>query len=162
MTDLAPVQEQSRIKSLDVVRGFALLGILPVNAAFFAAPFQAAQNPLLAPIAIDASSLWSWLVMHVLFEFKMITLFSMLFGASIYLVGGERSDKGRGAVLHRRHADFAQAAVEPLEVRVEPVGASAVDRQHFVDAVPEQEAAVEWRDVRLRQRQQATIQPDQR
>ena len=47
MTDLAPVQEQSRIKSLDVVRGFALLGILAVNAAFFAAPWQAAQNPLL-------------------------------------------------------------------------------------------------------------------
>lgn len=102
MTDLAPVQEQSRIKSLDVVRGFALLGILAVNAAFFAAPFQAAQNPLLAPIAIDESTLWSWLVMHVFFEFKMITLFSMLFGASIFLVGGERSDKDRGRVLLRR------------------------------------------------------------
>jgi uncharacterized protein len=102
MTDLAPVQEQSRIKSLDVVRGFALLGILAVNAAFFAAPFQAAQNPLLPPIAITESTLWSWLVMHVFFEFKMITLFSMLFGASIYLVGGERSDKDRGKVLHRR------------------------------------------------------------
>jgi uncharacterized protein len=104
MTDLAPVQEQSRIKSLDVVRGFALLGILAVNAAFFAAPFQAAQNPLLPPIAIDASTMWSWFLMHVVFEFKMITLFSMLFGASIYLVGGERSDKDRGGVLHRRLA----------------------------------------------------------
>lgn len=104
MTDLAPVQEQSRIKSLDVVRGLALLGILAVNAAFFAAPFQATQNPLLAPIAIDQSTLWSWFVMHVFFEFKMITLFSMLFGASIYLVGGERSDKDRGKVLHRRLA----------------------------------------------------------
>jgi uncharacterized protein len=104
MTDLAPVQEQSRIKSLDVVRGLALMGILAVNAAFFAAPFQAAQNPLLGPTAINESTLWSWFIMHVFFEFKMITLFSMLFGASIYLVGGERSDKERGKVLHRRLA----------------------------------------------------------
>lgn len=102
MTDLAPVEEQSRIKSLDVVRGLALLGILAVNAVFFAAPFQAAQNPLLAPIAVTDDTLWSWLVTHVFFELKMITLFSMLFGVSIYLVGGERSDKDRGKVLHRR------------------------------------------------------------
>ncbi len=102
MTDLAPVQEANRIKSLDVVRGFALLGILAVNAAFFAAPFQAAQNPLLEPIAVSESTLWSWFVMHVVFEFKMITLFSMLFGVSIFLVGGERSDADRGKVLHRR------------------------------------------------------------
>ena len=102
MTDLAPVQEANRIKSLDVVRGFALLGILAVNAAFFAAPFQAAQNPLLEPLAVTPDTLWSWFVMHVFFEFKMITLFTMLFGASIYLVGGERSDKDRGQVLRRR------------------------------------------------------------
>lgn len=102
MTDPAPVQEESRIKSLDVVRGLALLGILAVNAAFFAAPYQAARNPLLPPLDVDASTIWSWLVMHVFFDFKMITLFSMLFGASIYLVGGETSDRARGQVLHRR------------------------------------------------------------
>jgi len=42
MSDVAPVQEQSRIKSLDTMRGFALLGILAVNAAYFTAPWQAA------------------------------------------------------------------------------------------------------------------------
>lgn len=104
MTDLAPVQEANRIKSLDVVRGFALLGILAVNAAFFAAPFQTAQNPLLEPLAVTPDTLWSWFVMHVFFEFKMITLFSMLFGVSIFLVGGERSDTDRGKVLRRRLA----------------------------------------------------------
>lgn len=102
MSEPAPVAEGRRIKSLDVVRGLALLGILAVNAAYFAAPMQAAQNPSLAPIAIDDGSAWSWFVMHVFFEFKMITLFSMLFGASIYMIGGERSDKERGAVLRRR------------------------------------------------------------
>lgn len=100
--DVAPVTEQRRIKSLDVMRGFAVLGILIVNAAFFAAPWQASQNPTLAPLAIDAGSLWAWLTMHVFFEFKCITLFSLLFGASLFLVGGERTDAARGAVLRRR------------------------------------------------------------
>jgi uncharacterized protein len=102
MTDLGPVQADSRIKSLDVMRGFAVLGILIVNAAFFAAPWQTSQNPLLPPLDVNEATLWSWFVMHVFFEFKCITLFSLLFGASIYLVGGERSDKDRGKVLRRR------------------------------------------------------------
>ncbi|MEZ5958757.1 MAG: DUF418 domain-containing protein [Hyphomonadaceae bacterium] len=102
MSEVAPVQEQSRIKSLDTMRGFALLGILAVNAAFFAAPWQAAFNPLADPLAVTDQTMWSWWVMHTFFEFKCITLFSMLFGASIYLVGGERSDAARGVVLRRR------------------------------------------------------------
>jgi uncharacterized protein len=102
MSDVAPVSEQSRIKSLDVMRGFAVLGILAVNAAFFAAPWQTGFNPTIPPLDVDQSTLWSWLVMHVFFEFKCITLFSMLFGASIYMVGGERADKERGGVLVRR------------------------------------------------------------
>ena len=102
MSEVAPVRETDRIKSLDVMRGFAVLGILIVNAAFFAAPWQTSQNPLLPPLDVNDQTLWSWLVMHVFFEFKCITLFSILFGASIYMVGGERSDAERGAVLRRR------------------------------------------------------------
>lgn len=102
MTDVAPVQEQSRIQSLDVIRGFALLGILAVNAIFFAAPWQAAQNPLLPPMDVTEQTLWTWFAVHVFFEFKCITLFSMLFGVSIYLVGGDKTDKARGGVLTRR------------------------------------------------------------
>jgi len=102
MTDVGPVEVQSRIKSLDVMRGFAVLGILIVNAALFAAPWQTLQNPLLAPLAVDQSTMWSWFIIHTFFEFKCITLFSLLFGASIYMVGGETSDKERGGVLTRR------------------------------------------------------------
>jgi len=99
---IGPVQTGDRIKSLDVMRGFALLGILAVNAAYFAAPWQAGVYPTVPPLDVNDQTLWSWLVMHVFFEFKCITLFSMLFGASIYMIGGERSDKSRGAVLRRR------------------------------------------------------------
>ncbi len=100
--EVAPVKTVDRIMSLDVMRGFALLGILAVNAAFFAAPWQAAFDPTLPPLAVNDETMWSWWMMHTFFEFKCITLFSMLFGASIYMVGGERSDKSRGAVLRRR------------------------------------------------------------
>ena len=102
VAEVAPVKAVDRILSLDVMRGFALLGILAVNAAFFAAPWQAAFDPTLPPLAVNDDTMWSWWVMHTFFEFKCITLFSMLFGASIYMVGGERSDKSRGAVLRRR------------------------------------------------------------
>lgn len=91
-----------RIEHLDVLRGLAILGILIVNAPFFAGTWQSAFLPSVPPLAVDQNTLWSWLVMHVFFEFKMITLFSMLFGVSLYLVGGERSDKEKGAQLRRR------------------------------------------------------------
>jgi uncharacterized protein len=92
-----------RIESLDLLRGFAILGILIVNAPYFASVWQAAILPNSVPhMAVDESSLWSWLVMFTFFEFKCITLFSMLFGVSIYLVGGERSDKEKGKQLRRR------------------------------------------------------------
>lgn len=97
-------QKSARIKGLDVVRGFALLGILAVNAGYFAAPYQSVINPTLPPIAIAPETAWAWMVMHVFFELKMVTLFSLLFGASIYLVGGETHDAERGAVLRRRLA----------------------------------------------------------
>lgn len=99
---IAPVEDAQRIKTLDVLRGLAILGILAVNAPFFSAPWQTALNPTLEPLAIKASNAWSWFVPHVFFEVKFITLFSLLFGASLYLVGGERSDLERGKVLRRR------------------------------------------------------------
>ncbi|MGE0045256.1 MAG: DUF418 domain-containing protein [Hyphomonadaceae bacterium] len=98
------MSQADRIQSLDVLRGLAVLGILAVNAAYFAAPWQTGVNPSLPPLAVTGETLWSWYAMHVFFEMKFITLFSMLFGTSVYLVGGERSDKEKGAVLGRRLA----------------------------------------------------------
>lgn len=100
--EIAPVEAARRIKTLDVLRGLAILGILAVNAPFFAAPWQTALNPMLAPIAVEPGNVWAWFVPHVFFEAKFITLFSLLFGVSLYLVGGERSDEERGKVLRRR------------------------------------------------------------
>lgn len=105
--DAAPIVETRRVKSLDVVRGFAVLGILAVNAGYFAAPYQAVVNPTLAPIAVNDATLWTWMLEHIVFELKMVTLFSMLFGASLFMVGGEIDDAARSAVLRRRLAWMA-------------------------------------------------------
>ncbi len=98
---LSPVATSDRLFSLDMVRGFAVLGILAVNAMTFAWPWDVSSNPGLQP-GFDAEAAQGWQVMHVFFQDKMRTLFSMLFGASIFLIGGERSDKVRGKLLRSR------------------------------------------------------------
>lgn len=78
---LQPVE--NRLVHLDVLRGFALLGILLVNFEWFHRPLQAvvlasdASGPL--PLAAD------WLI-TVLAEGKFYPLFSMLFGAGFALM----------------------------------------------------------------------------
>jgi len=103
---LAPVAVRDRVVTLDVLRGFALLGILAVNAMAFAWPFDMMLAPNSAPYLVDgalspADARAQWWV-DVFFADKMRTLFTLLFGVSIFLVGGERSDRARGALLQRR------------------------------------------------------------
>lgn len=88
--------------SLDVLRGFGVLGILMVNVQAFSMPFLAYLNPLAAPFPFEGSSEAVWTATHVFFDQKFVTIFSFLFGASIFMVGGERSEKVRGSRLRRR------------------------------------------------------------
>lgn len=99
-----PVAADQRIVTLDVLRGAAVLGILAVNAAAFALPMMAiemtsGQSPF--PAEANASGVAQWII-AVFFRQKFVTLFSMLFGVSIFLVGGERGDDAKGRVLRRR------------------------------------------------------------
>jgi uncharacterized protein len=98
---LGPVGLGDRIFTLDVIRGMAVLGILAVNAMTFAWPYEVSSNPTLQP-GFDAAAAGAWQVTHVFFQDKMRTLFSMLFGVSIFLIGGERFDEMRGKLLRRR------------------------------------------------------------
>lgn len=79
-----PVSERDRIDGLDVARGFALLGILVMNATSMALMNGAYFNP-----AIDGGNtgadLWAWLFMMIYAEASMRTLFSLLFGAGMVL-----------------------------------------------------------------------------
>lgn len=99
---LAPVSEKDRIRTLDMLRGFAVLGILAVNAVAFGWPsllMMAQQPPPLDTTQADVIGHW---VITTFFADKMRTLFTMLFGVSVFLVGGERSNLDRGALLRRR------------------------------------------------------------
>lgn len=100
---LSPTEARDRIFQLDMLRGWAVLGILTVNAMAFAWPIelQMAEGLVLPWMAEPANRLAYWVV-DVFFQDKFRTLFSMLFGVSIFLVGGERSDKARGRLLRRR------------------------------------------------------------
>lgn len=96
----APVAENARIETLDVIRGFALLGILLMNiigmgmlAAAYFNPLVGAEGARAIPLDLNA-----WFLTELLAEGSMRALFSMLFGAGILLfVTGTRA---KSASLH--------------------------------------------------------------
>ena len=99
MTAPAPGE---RIEQLDVLRGIAVLGILMVNAPSFAAPWFVREIPTASPEQFTGASPMVWWIVRTFFEQKFVTLFSMLFGVSLFLVGGEFGDRARTPVLVRR------------------------------------------------------------
>ena len=75
---------KERITNLDFIRGFALLGILVMNVIAFGLPLTATTNP--STYGIDNILDWIVLVVSsVFFEYKMMGLFSMLFGVGIMI-----------------------------------------------------------------------------
>ena len=77
------ITETERILSLDVARGFAVLGILLVNILGFGATSAMAFNPPLGfSLPID---IWIWGAVELTAEGAMRALFSMLFGAGVLL-----------------------------------------------------------------------------
>ncbi|MCP5102314.1 MAG: DUF418 domain-containing protein [bacterium] len=97
---IGPVSAGERILSLDVLRGFALLGILAVNMQLFAMIFAAMVNPT---VYGDLTGLNYWVAFftYVLAEHKFMTLFSLLFGAGILLM--TRKIEEKGAKPAKRH-----------------------------------------------------------
>jgi uncharacterized protein len=99
---LQPVAEKERIVSIDVLRGFALLGILPMNIQYFSMISTAYFNPT-AYGDLHGANYLVWLLSHVLADEKFMTIFSMLFGAGILLMTGRIEAKHRSsAPLHYR------------------------------------------------------------
>jgi len=97
-----PIGEKERIVSIDVLRGFALLGILPMNIQYFSMISTAYTNPK-AYGDLHGANYLVWLVCHVLADEKFMTIFSMLFGAGIVLMTSHVEAAGkRPAPLHYR------------------------------------------------------------
>ena len=83
-------QSVGRLKNLDLIRGVAILGILPVNMTLFSGP------------GLDSGpSAETWhgrlvnILVMLLFEGKMVTLLSLLFGAGLALQAGHVQTAGK-------------------------------------------------------------------
>ena len=92
---LSPVSSQQRLETLDVLRGFALLGILTMNIRAMAAPMSAYMYPY-ALFDHDGPSRLAYMFTTVVFDLKMMGLFSMLFGAGVLLYSSNKqTDSGQ-------------------------------------------------------------------
>jgi len=82
----------TRIKSLDVLRGVGVLGMLAVHIQLFAFPSLARWNPT-AYGDLHGLNWWVWLANAVLAEGKFITIFAMLLGVSIVMLSGDSAER---------------------------------------------------------------------
>ena len=98
-----PVEAAERVASVDVIRGFALLGILAMNIVDFGWPEPVYSIPIRDPEA-GPLDIALWAFNHVIFDTKMMTLFSMLFGAGLVLMSDRAVGRGArpGWVFYRR------------------------------------------------------------
>uniref|UniRef100_B0T422 DUF418 domain-containing protein n=1 Tax=Caulobacter sp. (strain K31) TaxID=366602 RepID=B0T422_CAUSK len=90
---------KDRIVLLDSLRGLAVLGILLCNIPLVAVPEAVGVSLTLWPHGMAPASVAVWLVTQLFFQQKFYSLFAMLFGASILLVGGEGGDGDRRRIL---------------------------------------------------------------
>jgi uncharacterized protein len=91
-----PVTAGERFFAVDVLRGFALLGILAMNIVGFGWPFTAYNNPFRGA-GFEGLDRGVWFFNHMIFEAKMMTIFSMLFGAGLVLM--DQRAEARGAKI---------------------------------------------------------------
>jgi uncharacterized protein len=96
-----PVEDAERVRSVDTLRGMAVLGILAMNIVSFALPMVAYINPMSAALEPYAGPLQganrvSWWIAHLVFDQKMMGLFSMLFGAGLVLMDHRRTAQAGG------------------------------------------------------------------
>lgn len=100
----APVTAGERIVSLDVLRGFAILGILIMNIQSFSMISAAYLNPT-AYGDLTGLNRVVWTLSHLFADLKFISIFSMLFGAGIVLFARRLEAKGlRAGPVHYRRA----------------------------------------------------------
>ncbi len=96
MQTLAPVQQQERETLMDVLRGFAILGIFIANLNGFSWYSDASKNtgPFLLPELDHQMSF----LHHMFIEGKFYSIFSLLFGWGIALQFKRASEKGLDAL----------------------------------------------------------------
>ena len=104
---LTPVANNERIQSLDVVRGFALIGILMMNVEFFNRAIADLGSGI--PASATGANLWISYFAQYFVTGKFWTIFSLLFGMgfAIMLTRAERAERGFLVPYMRRIAALA-------------------------------------------------------
>ncbi|MCA1714934.1 MAG: DUF418 domain-containing protein, partial [Gammaproteobacteria bacterium] len=112
---LAPISAAERIEAMDVLRGFALLGILLMNIEGFVGPlFQSITG--LDP-SLRGADRWTDALVYIFVQGKFYTLFSLLFGMGFAVMLARAQAAGRpfvGLYLRRTLALFAIGLVHAL------------------------------------------------
>ncbi len=95
-----------RVVSLDFIRGIAVLGILFANITAFGQPFMAYFWPPAMSGGMTDGDQAVWLFQFVAVDGKFRALFTMLFGAGIYLFMERAWARGAGRWLQARRLFF--------------------------------------------------------
>lgn len=101
-----PVQKTERIVAIDVLRGFALLGILGANILFFDVEESYLEDwsKVVDDMAVGAASTPFMFFMGAFVLNKMMAVFSMLFGAGIILMTERIEQRGTSS----RHIHYTR------------------------------------------------------
>ena len=99
MSTAAPLAPSERIEAIDVVRGFALLGILLMNILAFGLPFRAYFDPSVDG-AVAGVDFGVFFAVDLFAEGAMRAVFSMLFGAGVVILA--TGDRAKGAAIYYR------------------------------------------------------------
>ncbi|TXD51385.1 MULTISPECIES: DUF418 domain-containing protein [unclassified Polaribacter] len=93
-TSLTPLKALDRIQSIDVMRGIVLFGILLMNINGMALA-DAYADPTVSG-GSTGWDLYTWITTNMLFEGTMRALFSLLFGAGMFILLDRMEKKGAG------------------------------------------------------------------
>ena len=111
MQAATPIAPAERIEAIDVVRGFALLGILLMNILAFGLPFRAYFDPS-TDGATQGIDFGVYLTVEFFAEGVMRAIFSMLFGAGVAILASGPRAKPAGIYYRRQFLLLAFGLVD--------------------------------------------------
>ena len=100
-----PTPTANRIISLDILRGFALFGILIMNMTSFAMPGAHYLNPMVEGL-LEGADKWAFYFSQLFANQKFMSLFSILFGAGIVLMTERIEQQGKSAATRHYFRNF--------------------------------------------------------
>ncbi len=103
LTSAPPTAPGKRIAAIDVLRGIAILGILPMNMQIFALHPAIVFYPYAGEFT-DATNIAAWTFLRIFIGSTDLYIFSMLFGAGILMVEASQTPREAVGLHYRRMA----------------------------------------------------------